>query len=108
HAARDRHPAPALGRVDRARHLAAAQPRSADRPRLLVPGHRSERSLTRRAPGADHALCRPRRHGPHDLAKVGAFTPLRTPAMSAIAGALAQRLVSLSLPLAAVLPGGRA
>ena len=42
-----------------------------------------------------------------DLAKVGAFTTTRNATMSAIAGVLEQRLGSLSLPLAVVLPGGR-
>ena len=47
-AARDRHGAPALGRPARARDLAAAEPRPADRPRLLVPTGVGRRVLSRR------------------------------------------------------------
>ena len=69
---------PALGRGSRARHAAAAEPRPADRPRLLVPGRRRRRVLTDgTAPGAPVArdsLPAGFRQHRRDLAKVGRST----------------------------------
>ena len=101
----------ALGRRARAGDAAAAEPGPADRPRVLVPGRRRRRFL-RPAARAGRAGCSARLSlpvwRPRDLAKVRAFTTTRNATMSAIAGALEQRLGSLSLPSPSFCPAAGA